>query len=125
MPNGHDPNKKYGSHKYADHGGTSDCEYGCGCSMGNYSSDGPPGLDPGGTCPKNPIDGHLLGGNEDYRYVVQQRIEQLSSRAYQAETELKSVEPSKKRLAADLLKARQKLAECQNRLKGISKLARG
>jgi len=43
--------KKFGKHKYADHDGTSDCEYGCGCWMGPSRSGGK--VDPFGPCPNN------------------------------------------------------------------------
>ena len=43
---------KFGPHKYADHDGTSDCQYGCGCWMGPSRSGGP--VNPFGACPKNP-----------------------------------------------------------------------
>jgi len=44
--------KKFGKHKYAEHDGTSDCEYGCGCWMGPCRSGGK--VDPFGPCPNNP-----------------------------------------------------------------------
>jgi hypothetical protein len=44
--------KKFGHHKYADHDGTSDCGYGCGCWMGPTRSGGE--VDPFGACPNNP-----------------------------------------------------------------------
>ena len=114
MPNGHGP-KEYGGHKYANHDGTSDCEYGCGCWMGPARSGGPTGLDPGGTCPKNPKDGKLLGGNADYDHVVTERIQSLSSRLYRAEDLLKRVSPSKAKLADELAATKTELAE-KNRL---------
>jgi hypothetical protein len=42
----------FSEHKYADHDGTSDCSYGCGCWMGPSASGGP--VDPFGPCPRNP-----------------------------------------------------------------------
>jgi len=44
--------KEFGPHKYADHDGTSDCKYGCGCWMGPSRSGGK--VDPFGPCPNNP-----------------------------------------------------------------------
>ena len=44
--------KKFSPHKYADHGGTSDCQYGCECWMGPSRSGGK--VDPFGPCPNNP-----------------------------------------------------------------------
>lgn len=92
MPNGHG-HKEYGKHKYANHDETSDCKHGCGCSMGDFTSGGPTGLDPFGTCPKNPKDGKLLGGSADYDHVVTERIRDLESRLCNAEERLKAVKP--------------------------------
>ncbi len=116
MPNGHGP-KEYGGHKYANHDGTSDCEHGCGCSMGPYRSGGPTGLDPFGKCPKNPVDGKLLGGNVDYDHVVTERIDDLSSRLYKAEERLRRVSPSKANLVDELTATKAELAE-KNELLG-------
>lgn len=114
MPNGHGL-KEYGGHKYTNHNGTSNCEHGCGCWMGPARSGGPTGLDPGGICPENPKDGKLLGGNDDYDHVVTERIQNLSSRLYKAESGLKRVSPSKAKLADELASAKAELAE-KNRL---------
>jgi len=43
---------KFGPHKYADHDGTSDCQYSCGCWMGPCRSGGK--VNPFGACPNNP-----------------------------------------------------------------------
>jgi len=119
MPNGHG-SKEYGPHKYADHDGTSDCEYGCGCWAGSTNSGGPLGLDPlGGKCPGNPTDGKFLkdqplaGKNADYEKVVKQRINELERRAYAAEEKLKAVTPSKAKLAEQLRTARTKAAQLE------------
>ena len=114
MPNGHGP-KEYGGHKYANHDGTSNCEHGCGCWMGPARSGGPTGLSPFGKCPKNPVDGKLLGGNADYDHVVTERIDDLSSRLYRAEERLKRVSPNKTKLADKLVSVKTELAE-KNRL---------
>jgi hypothetical protein len=114
MPNGYSP-KEYGRHKYADHDGTSDCEYGCGCWMGPTHSGGPTGLDTFGACPKNPKDGKLLGENVDYDYVVTKRIQNLRSLLNLAEDRLELVSPSKAKLADELAAAKTELAE-KNRL---------
>jgi len=103
MPNGHGP-KEYGQHEYADLEGRTDCEYNCGCWASASMSGGPVGLDPFGTCPRNPKDGKLLGGNADYEYVVTERIRKLESRVYFAEEKLKKVKPSKKELAEKVAK---------------------
>ncbi len=106
MPNGHG-HKDYGKHKYPEGGGN--CLHGCGCDMHNFSSGGPVGLDPFGICPKNPIDGKFLGGDSDYQHVVEERISKLENRALTAETELRKVKPSEKKLADDLASARDEL----------------
>ncbi len=85
MPNGLDYDKKYGPHKYEDHGGISDCKHGCGCSTGPATSDGPVGLNPlSGECPRNPKNGNLIGGNSDYEIVVTRRIMALESKLFEA-----------------------------------------
>ncbi|MCI0619913.1 hypothetical protein L0Y40_02660 [Candidatus Wolfebacteria bacterium] len=83
--------------------------------MGPARSGGPTGLDPGGTCPKNPKDGKLLGGNADYDHVVTERIKNLSSRLYRAEDRLKRVSQSKTKLADELASVKTELFE-KNRL---------
>lgn len=93
--NGYDYRKEYGGHKYAGHDGTSDCEYGCGCSMGPTMSHGPTGLDTFGECPGNPKDGVKLGGKADYDVVVERRIQALSRRAYHADELAKKLEKIK------------------------------
>jgi len=70
--------------------------------MGRFTSSGPTGLDPFGSCPQNPKDGKLLGGNVDYDHVVTERIQSLSSRLNRAENRLKRVSPSKAKLAKEL-----------------------
>jgi len=121
MPNGHDL-REYGRHKYANHHGTSDCQYGCGCWMGPARSGGPTGLDPFGKCPKNPKDGKFLEGNADYDYVVTERIRNLESRLYRAEERLKAMKPSKIKLADELESLRDQLAEKNQLLEKIHRL---
>lgn len=101
MPNGHEP-KEYGGHKFADHDGTSDCQYGCGCWMGSSRSGGPAGLLEFGKCPNNPIDGKRLGGNQDYDMIVSQGITKMRQRLQRAEELLKKVKPGKTALAQKL-----------------------
>jgi len=109
MPNGHTGNKEYGGHRYESHEGTSDCKHGCGCWMGPFRSGGPIGLDPFGKCPKNPEDGNLLGGDEDCRYVVEQRIQELTGRMQKAEEHLKRVSPTKKQMAEEIASLKKQL----------------
>ena len=119
-----DAKKKYGPHKYPDHDGTSDCEFGCGCSTGPFTSSGPLGLDPlYGFCPNNPENGFLLGGKADYEEVVNARILDLQSRASKAEDALRKVRPSKKKLADDLAAARQELLRMDVALRQIHEIA--
>lgn len=121
MPNGHGP-KEYGKHKYASNVGKSDCEYGCGCWMASFQSGGPTGLDPFGTCPQNPKDGKLLGGNADYNHVVTERIENLSSRLYQTEERLKRVRPTKVKLAEELAVAEAKICDMDERFADLRRI---
>lgn len=121
MPNGHGP-KEYGGHKY-DEVGSSDCHHGCGCSMAPASSSGPMGLDPFGICPKNPKDGLLLGGNADYEYVVNSRIDSLKSRLSSAEYHLSLVSPGEEKLGEELAKTKRELAEIKEKMRQIQRLA--
>ena len=109
-PNGHGY-KEYGGHQYTDDTGTSDCEHGCGCWVGPYRSGGPSGLDPFGTCPKNPTDGTLLGGNADYDNVVTWRIRNLASKLDSAEQAVKAVAPGEAKLADELRSTKAELAK--------------
>lgn len=120
-------NKEYGPHKYDKHG-TSNCAHGCKCWAGPSRSGGPLGLDPFGSCPNNPVDGKLLGGQEDYEEVVLQRIIRAEKRAYETETKLKSVEPGALQLAAtlgstiaELERSNRTLAEIQRQLDAFFK----
>jgi len=88
--------------------------------MGPNRSGGPtgfPGIDPSGTCPKNPLDGQLLGNQNpvnlarDYEYVVNQRIQDLERRARVAEEKLKTADPDKVKLAEQLQASREKAAQ--------------
>lgn len=121
MPNGHGP-KEYGVHKYAKDEGTSDCQHGCGCWMGPVRSGGPAGLDPFGTCPKNPKDGKLIGGQGDYDHVVAERIRNLSSRLYKAEDLLKRVSPKKTELAVELASVKAELNKKKRLLAELRRL---
>lgn len=121
MSNEHGP-KEYGKHKYPGPMGYGKCEYGCGCEMHSSQSWGPLGLDPFGKCPKNPTDGKLLGGDAGYRHVVEERISDLESRAYNAETALRKVRPSKKKLSADLDSAREEISKKDRQLEQIQQI---
>jgi hypothetical protein len=109
MPNGAE-HKEFGGHHYpAAPDATSDCSHGCGCWAGPARSGGPPGLDPFGKCPNNPVDGVRREGKDDYAQVVNDRIRDLESRLYRAEHKLKQVEPDKLELAERLEKAEAEL----------------
>ncbi len=100
--------KEYGPHEYADHDGTSDCKHKpiCGAWMGPTRSEAKIGIDPGGCCPGNPVNGEFLGKGLDVSYVIEQRIALLEQRASDAERKLKSVEPGTIKLAEDLAEVR-------------------
>ncbi len=119
MPNGYDLRKEYGSHKYADHGGTSNCEHTCGCWMGSSSSGGPLGVDPFGECPGNPKDGKPLGGKSDYEVVVKRRICHLERELFSAKELLKSVSPSKVKLAEEIESIKEELFRKEQILREI------
>lgn len=126
VPNG-DARKEYGPHQYPETlRGTPDCGHKCGCCVGPTMSDGPVGLDPlpGGICPRNPIDGQLLGGQRDYANVVRARIDDLNSRAYNAECLLEQVEPGTIELARQLEEARNEIVTLKAALRGIGNLIR-
>lgn len=114
--------KEYGDHKYNHNGGTVECEHGCGCWMSSTDSGGPTGLDPFGSCPKNPKDGALLGGTADYDSVVNERIRDLTYRLLDAEKRLERVSPSKTKLGMELAEAKRKLAACEELLADIRRL---
>lgn len=96
-----EPARKYGKHKYDENGGTNDCDYGCGCWMGDSNSGGPAGIDPFGLCPNNPIGVPRLQGNQDYEHLIKQRIDGLTSQASSLTEELRLHKPSKAELAAE------------------------
>ncbi len=104
MPDGrsHKSYDDYGPHDYGEGGGTSDCKYGCGCWMGPARSDGPPGIDPFGHCPDNPVDGQRQPGKEDYEDCVNGLIKKLESELYAAKESVKIVETAKKSTKVDL-----------------------
>lgn len=118
MPNGYE-HKEYGEHKYH---GNSDCEYGCGCWMGSSNSGGPTGLDPFGTCPNNPKDGVKRGGTIDYDDVVTQRIQDWEERAVLAEGRLKTVRPSKIKLAERIEELKEELSQRDQLLNQLRRL---
>ena len=127
MPNGHDPNKKYGTHLYpAGPHATSDCKYNCGCWAGpSRSGSKTPGIDPFGECPGNPADGKTLGGTADAEIIINRRISDLQGRAHKAEDELKRTSPAKKRLAARIEELNTQVDDLRGRLRTIRKAAEG
>jgi len=115
MPNGLPHDKEYGPHEYpeAPHR-TSDCKYGCGCSAGPTMSHGPLGLNPFGECPQNPKDGVLLGGDDDYRCVVERRIRHLEKKASERDHFEKLAGTEKVEIDRQLDEARTKFANIRN-----------
>ncbi len=123
--NGNDDNKKeYGGHKYENYPGTSECQNGCGCRMSGFQSWGPLGIDPFGKCPGNPKDGKPLGGNQDYEYVVDQRIDNLESELRETKRQLEAVNPDKAILAKELSLAKEKLHEREKALRQIHEVSK-
>ncbi len=124
--------KEYGKHGYIIRDGVSDCKYKCGCWVRPTYSNGPPGLDPFGCCPKNPIDGNLLGGNKDYESVIASRIRDLETCLHKAENclkesekRLKEVDPEKLALVAKLKSAKAALSEYEKLISEMIKLIDG
>ncbi len=115
--------KEYGRHDYDDHDGTSDCKNGCGCWMGPSRSGGPLGIDPGGICPHNPVDGKRLGDKRDYEYVVLDRIASAERRARDAEYRLAQTSPDKISLAENLEKSEQAVRRLQAAISQILAIA--
>ena len=122
MPNGRDHKEfnDYGAHEYpaAPHG-TSDCKYGCGCWAGPSRSGGPPGIDPFGHCPGNPLDGQRQPGNEDYEDCVNGRIQKLESELYAAKQAVDIVQQAKKGTKVELVNRLDEAEEEIVRLKRV------
>jgi len=129
MPNGrsHKSYDDYGPHKYPDHDGRCDCEYGCGCWTSDAMSGSPVGISPFGHCPNNPLDGQKQSGNNDYEDCVNGRIQKLESELYTAKQSVELVEEAKKGTKIDLVKrleqAENRVANLKGILKGIQELA--
>jgi len=83
--------------------------------MGPTRSGGPIGLDPFGECPNNPEDEKRLGGDRDYRIIVERRIDDLTTRASEAEGLLEQVEPGTIELAKKLEDAQHQLSLAEHR----------
>ena len=94
MPKGNVDNKYYGKHNYGvdTSGGVVNCAYGCGCWIDDDGrrSGGPIGLDARGVCPNNSKDGIYLGGEHDYRRVVEMRIKHLEQQLKATKKQLKA-----------------------------------
>ena len=82
------------------------------------------GLDPSGKCPNNPEDEIQRNGDTDYTDVVEQRIEKMERRAYQAERDLQKVAPSKIALANELQRTKEQLQVKTHQLNEIERLLR-
>jgi len=123
MPNGrsHKSYDDYGPHKYPDHDGRCDCEYGCGCWTSDAMSKSPVGISPFGHCPNNPLDGQRQPGNNDYEDCVNGRIQKLESELYEAEQSVELVERAKKGTKIDLVKRLEQTKIWNTALKNILK----
>jgi len=64
----------------------------------------------------------LLGGNEDYDYVVKERIQDLSLRLYKAGERLKEMSPSKAKLADELASVKLELSKKSQLLDNLRRL---
>ena len=112
MPNGrnHLEYEDFGKHEYADHGGTSDCNYGCGCWMGPARSKGPTGVDPFGRCPNHPlkkVEGYStseLDEKERLADLVNSRIAYLEEKILDLKPYKLLVDKAKKSSKIDLQK---------------------
>ncbi|MBI4709442.1 MAG: hypothetical protein HY764_04550 [Candidatus Portnoybacteria bacterium] len=126
MPKGRDHKKyaDYGPHKYADHDGTSDCEFGCGCVMGPTRSRGPAGISPFGKCPNNPIDGERQPGKDDYEDCVNGRIAELEGNLSEAKKAVIMVGQAKKESKISLVKEQGELLKENSDLRALIKKAR-
>ncbi|NQV00983.1 MAG: hypothetical protein HQ537_02595 [Parcubacteria group bacterium] len=124
MPNGrsHKSYDDYGPHAYADHDGTSDCEYRCGCWAGPARSGGPIGISPFGHCPNNPLDGQKQSNNNDYEDCVNGRIQKLESELYEAKQSVDVVERVRKGTKVDLIK---RLDQAENRITNLEGILKG
>jgi len=129
MPNGYDYDKEYGPHKYTRQHGTSDCVYGCGCVMGPArSSSKVPGVDPGGECPGNPLDGVSADkyartppdppAEADFKVVITRRSRKLQLQAQDAEKRAKMAEERADKGTAVLQRERDAAVQTVNRIKG-------
>jgi hypothetical protein len=120
--------KQYGRHNYPTLDPASfldskvECSYGCGCSLDCGRECGPAGIDPRGTCPKNPVDGRPLGGELDHRYVVEQRIYWAEARAEEAERKYHAVKPGERALVRELKLATRRLRKSNEALEEIRHL---
>jgi hypothetical protein len=126
MLNDSNRNKKYGRHKYGRDGGTSDCQHGCGCWMGDTSSGAKLlGIDPFGECPNNPKDKIKLGEMADHHLIVERRLCDLEERANKAEDLLRGVKPGTKRLAKQHRQAMEIIRDLEGKMAQIDKIASG
>ncbi|MDD2731754.1 MAG: hypothetical protein PHI53_01005 [Candidatus Pacebacteria bacterium] len=113
MPDGY-KDKDYGDHRYNEIAGDNEyngktyCEHGCGCWIDSFGSGGPAGVDPLGSCPNNPKDGILIGGQGDYENFIKQRIAVLEARLRDLEGRLIRVTPTKTALSERIVELERK-----------------
>ncbi len=91
--------KEYGKHCYAE---KVYCKHGCGCWIKSLRFGGPIGIDPLGECPKNPLDGEVIGGHADQKIVMARRIKRM-------EEELSRLKRKSMQLAEELAETKARL----------------
>jgi hypothetical protein len=74
--------KNFGEHDYDKNQNVAICKHGCGCTRASFMSDGPPGIDPYGKCPNNPLNGPRR--DSDYGDYVDGRIRELELKLHKA-----------------------------------------
>ena len=135
MPNGreHLEYEDFGSHKYADHEGTSDCAHGCGCWAGPFSSGGPAGVDPlGGKCPGNikrapTSSGRVLGEKEILDDFINGRIDFLSRKVAELRPYktlvLESRKNTKIKLQEEVVELKRELVKLKYKMGNMKEIA--
>lgn len=115
--------KMYGPHRYG-RDGMGDCS--CGAHMGRFDSSAPPGVDPFGECPMNPLTDKAsrIWGPQPTSQIgfLLHRITSLEKRTEHAEAAYKQVAPGTKKLARELAVERRKRHNIQTKIFDIRKV---